>query len=147
MARSTQILLLAFNFNRQSLKLPDECGSTISDHTKQHSRNKQSMDYSWSLNSCDYYLCIYVCVYLQLPLDHINSVTLEWIVTGTTLAGLSKNLMIFLSLQNKIILPKLEAVVCESYGLLFTWSPLGHYVRELLVKKWYKAHIILRLNF
>ena len=63
------------------------------------------------------------------------------------MAKLSKNLMIFLSLQNKIILPKLEAVVCESYGLLFTWSPLGHYLRELLVKKWYKAHIILRLNF
>ena len=50
-------------------------------------------------------------------------------------------------LQNKIILHKLEAVVCEFYGLLFTWSPLGHYLRELLVKKWYKAHIILRLNF
>ena len=50
-------------------------------------------------------------------------------------------------LQNKIILPKLEAVVCEFYGLLFTWSPLWHYLRELLVKKWYKAHIILRLNF
>ena len=63
------------------------------------------------------------------------------------LAGLSKNLMIFLSLQKKIILPKLEAVVCEFYGLLFTWSPLGHYLRELLVKKWYKAHIIIRLNF
>ena len=26
-----------------SLKLPDECGSTISDQTKQHCRNKQSM--------------------------------------------------------------------------------------------------------
>ena len=51
--------------------------------------------------------------------------------------------MIFLSLQNKIILPKLEAVVCESHGLLFAWSPLGHYLRELLVKKWYKAHILL----
>ena len=63
------------------------------------------------------------------------------------MAGLSKNLMIFLSLQNKIILPKLEAIVCESYGLLFTWSSLGHYLRELLVKKWYKVHIILRLNF
>ena len=36
----------------------------------------------------------------------------------------------FLSLQDKIILPKLEAVVCESYGLLFTWSPLGHYLRS-----------------
>ena len=59
------------------------------------------------------------------------------------LARLSKSLMIFLSFQNKIILPKLEAVVCESYGLLFTWSPLGHYLRELLVKKWYKAHILL----
>ena len=59
------------------------------------------------------------------------------------LARLRKSLMIFLSFQNKIILPKLEAVVCESYRLLFTWSPLGHYLRELLVKKWYKAHILL----
>ena len=25
--------------------------------------------------------------------------------------------------------------MCESYGLLFAWSPLGHYLRELLVKK------------
>ena len=79
------------------------------------------------------YLCIYVCLYLQLPLDHINSVALEWIVRGT-LAELSKNLMISLSLQNEIILSKLEAVVCESYGLLFAWSPLGHYLRDLLVK-------------
>ena len=37
------ILLPAFNFNGQSLKLPDECGPTISDHTKQHCRNKRSM--------------------------------------------------------------------------------------------------------
>ena len=35
------------------------------------------------------YLCIYVCLYLQLPLDDINSVALEWIVRGT-LAELSK---------------------------------------------------------
>ena len=147
MARSTQISLLAFNFNRKSLQLPDECGSTISDHTKQHCRNKQSMITPEAWTPVIIIYVYNVCVYLQLPLDHINSVTLEWIVTGTTLAGLSKSLMIFLSLQNKIILPKLEAVVCESYGLLFTWSPLGHYLRELLVKKWYKAHIILRLNF
>ena len=39
------------------------------------------------------YLCIYVCLYLQLPLDHINSVALEWIVRGT-LAELSQTLMI-----------------------------------------------------
>ena len=26
-----------------SLKLPDECGPTISDHTKQHCRNKRPM--------------------------------------------------------------------------------------------------------
>ena len=51
--------------------------------------------------------------------------------------------MISLSLRNKIILSKLEALVCESYGLLFAWPPLGHYLRELLVKKWYKAHILL----
>ena len=34
---------LEYNFNGQSLKLPDECGPTISDHTKQHCRNKRSM--------------------------------------------------------------------------------------------------------
>ena len=32
-----------FNFNGQSSKLADECGPTISDHTKQHCRNKRSM--------------------------------------------------------------------------------------------------------
>ena len=37
------ISLLAFNFNGQSLKLLYECGPTISDHTKQHCRNKRSM--------------------------------------------------------------------------------------------------------
>ena len=88
------------------------------------------------------YLCIYVCLYLQLPLDDINSVALEWIVRGT-LAELSKNLLISLSLRNKMILSKLEAVVCESYGWLFAWSPLGNYLEELLVKKWYNAHILL----
>ena len=40
---TTQILLPPLNFNGQSLKLPDECGPTISDHTKQHCRNKRSM--------------------------------------------------------------------------------------------------------
>ena len=40
---STQILLPAFNFNGQSLKLPDKCGPTILDHTKQHCHNKRSM--------------------------------------------------------------------------------------------------------
>ena len=88
------------------------------------------------------YLCIYVCLHLQLPLDDINSVALERIVRAT-LTELKKNLLISLSLRNKIILSKLEAVVCESYGLLFAWSPLGHYLGELLVKKWYKAHILL----
>ena len=39
----TIILLPVFNFNGQLLKLPDECGPTISDHTKQHCHNKQSM--------------------------------------------------------------------------------------------------------
>ena len=52
-------------------------------------------------------------------------------------------LLISLSLRNKIILSKLEALVYESYGLLFAWSPLRHYLGELLVKKWYKAHILL----
>ena len=45
------------------------------------------------------YLCIYVCLHLQPPLDHINSVALERIVRGT-LEELSKNLMISLSLRN-----------------------------------------------
>ena len=40
---TTQILLPAFNFNGQLLKLPDEWGPTISDHTKQHCCNKWSM--------------------------------------------------------------------------------------------------------
>ena len=64
MARSTQILLLAFNFNRQSLKLPDECGSTISDHTKQHRRNKQSMitPEAWT-PVIIIYVYMYVCIY------------------------------------------------------------------------------------
>ena len=53
------------------------------------------------------YLCIYVCLYLQLSLDDqlIESVALERIVRGT-LAELSKNLLISLSLRNKIILSK-----------------------------------------
>ena len=38
---SIQILLPAFNFSSQSLKLSDECGPIISDHTKQHCRNKR----------------------------------------------------------------------------------------------------------
>ena len=44
-----------------------------------------------SLMSVSFYtcLCIYVCLYLQLPLDHINSVALERIVRGT-LAELAK---------------------------------------------------------
>ena len=71
----------------------------------------------------------------------IESVALERIVRGT-LAELSKNLLISFSLRSKIILSKLEAVVCESYGLLFASSPLGHYLGELLVKKWYEAHIL-----
>ena len=64
MARSTQILLLAFNFNRQSLKLPDGCGSTISDHTKQHCRNKQSMitPEAWT-PVIIIYVYMYVCIY------------------------------------------------------------------------------------
>ena len=36
------------------------------------------------------YLCIYVCLHLQLPLDHINSVALEWIVTEVRWQSLVK---------------------------------------------------------
>ena len=43
--RRTKVYMHAntFNFNGQSSKLADECGPTISDHTKQHCRNKRSM--------------------------------------------------------------------------------------------------------
>ena len=85
---------------------------------------------------------MFVCLYLQLPFDDINSVALEWIARGM-LAELRKNLLISLSLRNEIILSKLEALVCESYGFLFAWSPLRHYLGELLVKNGYKAHILL----
>ena len=60
------------------------------------------------------------------------------------MAELGKNVLIVsLSLRNKIILSKLEALVCESDGLRFALSPLGRYLGELLVKKWYEAHILL----
>ena len=39
-----------------------------------------------SVSFCTYlwiYLCRFVCLYLQLPLDHSNSVALEWIVRCT----------------------------------------------------------------
>ena len=55
--------------------------------------------YSFMSMSFYTYLCMYVCLYLQLPLDHINSVALERIVRGT-LTELSKNLMISLSLRH-----------------------------------------------
>ena len=37
------MILPAFNFNGLSLELPDECGPTISEHTKRHFHNKRSM--------------------------------------------------------------------------------------------------------
>ena len=47
------------------------------------------------------YLCIYVCLHLQLPLDHIHSVALEWIVTEVRWQSLVKiSCMISLSLRN-----------------------------------------------
>ena len=58
---TTQILLPAFNFNGQSLKLPDEYGPTISDHTKQHCRNKRSMitPEAWSPVIINISCCMY----------------------------------------------------------------------------------------
>ena len=121
--------------------LSTEWTSAITQNRSSRERVKDS--FTRLIHSCQcHFIHIYVCLYLQLPLDDINSVALEWIVRGT-LAELSKNLLISLSLRNKIILSKLEALVCESYGLLFAWSPLRHYLGELLVKKWYKAHILL----
>ena len=55
--------------------------------------------------------------------------------------------MISLPLRNKISLSKLEAVVCESYGLLFAWSSFGALSQRPLGKKWYKAHILLGQTF
>ena len=51
--------------------------------------------------------------------------------------------MISLSMRNKIVLSKLEAVVCVSLWLTIFLVSLGHDLRELLVKKRYKAHILL----
>ena len=50
------LYIYIYNFNGQSLKLPDECGPTIWDHTKQHCRNKRSMIISY----------IYICIFLNL---------------------------------------------------------------------------------
>ena len=79
-------------------------GMNLRHYSKQaKSRAGQRLIYeAHSFMSVSYYtyLCIYVCLYLQVPsLDHIDSVALEWIVRGT-LAELSKNLMISLSLRN-----------------------------------------------
>ena len=52
----TALSLYIYNFNGQSLKLPDECGPTIWDHTKQHCRNKRSMIISY----------INICIFLNL---------------------------------------------------------------------------------
>ena len=52
--------------------------------------------------------------------------------------------MISSPLHNKISLSKLEAVVCVNHMACYLPSLLlGHYLRDLLVKKWYKAHILL----
>ena len=64
------------------------------------------------------YLCIYVCLYLQLSLDDIDRVR-----RFGTLAELSKNLLISLSLRNKIILSKqkllcVNLIACYLPGLL-----------------------------
>ena len=58
---TTQILLPAFNFNGQSLKLPDKCGPTILDHTKQHCHNKRSMitPEAWTPVIMNMYVCMY----------------------------------------------------------------------------------------
>ena len=62
------ILLPAFNFNGQSLKLPDERGPTISDHTKQHCRNKRSVitPEAWTPVIINMYVCMYVEYLFQL---------------------------------------------------------------------------------
>ena len=57
--------------------------------------------------------CVLIYNFLRIM---IYPIALEWIVRSR-LAELSKNLMISLSMRNRIILSKLEAVVCVSYGL------------------------------
>ena len=129
------------NKKASSLQFGKTTTSAITPNRSSRERVKDS--FTRLIHSCQcHFIHIYVCLYLQLPLDDINSIAFEWIVRGT-LAELSKNLLMSLSLRNKIILSKLEAVVCKSYGLLFAWSPFGHYLGEHLVKKWYKAHILL----
>ena len=68
--------------------------------------------YSFMSVSFYTYLCIHVGLYLQLriPLHDINSVALERVFRAT-LAELSKNLLVSLSLRNRIILSKLEVLI------------------------------------
>ena len=81
---------------------------------------------------------MYVCIYNFLWMILIPSLRSELLeVRWQSLANSVQiwNLLISLSLRNKIILSILEALVCESYGLLFAWAPLRHYLGELFGKK------------
>ena len=54
------------------------------------SRERVKDSFTRLIHSCQcHFTRIYACLYLQLPLDDIDSVALEWIVRGT-LAELSK---------------------------------------------------------
>ena len=87
------------------------------------------------------YVYMYVCIYNFLWIILIPSL---WsVLLEVRLQSLAKISWFLCHCEIiKVILSKLEAVVCESYGWVFAWSPLGHYLRELLVKKWYKAYIL-----
>ena len=84
-----------------------------------------------------------VCIYNFLRIM-INPITLEQIVIST-LAELSKNLMISLSVQNKIIVSKLDATQCVLW-LAICVVYLRASSQRAFGKKQYKVHILLGYN-
>ena len=84
-----------------------------------------------------------VCIYNFLRIM-INPIALEQIVIST-LAELSKNLMISLSVQNKIIVSKLDATQCVLW-LATRVVYLRASSQRAFGKKQYKVHILLGYN-
>ena len=84
-----------------------------------------------------------VCIYNFLRIM-INPIALEQIVIST-LAELSKNLMISLSVQNKIIVSKLDATQCVLW-LAICVVYLRASSQRAFGKKQYKVHILLGYN-
>ena len=84
-----------------------------------------------------------VCIYNFLRIM-INPIALEQIVIST-LAELSKNLMISLSVQNEIIVSKLDATQCVLW-LAICVVYLRASSQRAFGKKQYKVHILLGYN-